>query len=138
VYIPQQLTTDGTYVVYGWFCCVECAAGYLFAQTDISTSARFERFHLMHAMYAPTTSVSIRPAVAPHSLMTKFGGTLSAVEFREMIRQTATVYSVHNKPVTRIMPELLEEGEAFIKPMPFVQAKNKTDILHEKFKNKER
>jgi hypothetical protein len=50
VYIPKHYI-NGTYNVYGCFCCPECAVAYLINE-NIDSSSKFERYHLLNHIYS--------------------------------------------------------------------------------------
>ena len=102
IYIPKCIQQD-QFQVYGSFCCVQCAAGYLFHE-KIDHSTKFERYHLLQELY--DVEKTVIPAPAPFYLLSKFFGTLSIEEYREAI--TDKVCMVMDKPISCTYPELIQ------------------------------
>jgi hypothetical protein len=117
VHIPKY-QVNGQYQVYGSFCCPECAAGYLMADSSLDASTRFERFHLLNYMYARVYGYqrNIIPAPPPHYLLTKFFGDLSITEYRNLIK-TDSFILVLDKPVCCSYPEILQSNPEFVQPV---------------------
>lgn len=113
VYIPMY-QTGGTYHVYGNFCCPRCAVAYLHAE-HIDSSTKFERYALLQQMYGSIYEYKkpIQPAPSPHVLLDKFVGNLTIGEYRALM-QTDKLYLTVNKPMTRVLPELVESHEDHI------------------------
>ena len=101
-YIPKYIHQKQFYV-YGSFCCPECAAGYLFRE-KIDHSTKIERYHLLHNLYDYTTSIV--PAPSPYYLLSKYFGTLSIEEYRQMIREH--ICMIIDKPISCQYPELIQ------------------------------
>jgi hypothetical protein len=101
-YIPKAIQ-QGQYQVYGSFCCPECAAGYLFKER-IDHSTKMERYHLLHDFYE--YEKSIVPAPSPYYLLSKYYGSLTIQEYRQMIREK--VCMMIDKPFCCQYPELVQ------------------------------
>ena len=102
VYIPKCIQQD-QFQVYGSFCCVQCASGYLFNE-KIDHSTKFERYHLLQELY--DIEKSVIPAPPPFYLLSKYFGTLSIEEYREVIKDK--VCMVVDKPISCTYPELIQ------------------------------
>lgn len=113
IYIPKYFL-NGTYYVYGCFCCPECAIAYLNNQ-QIDRSTKNERYQLMHDVYSKIYGYtkSIKEASDPRYLLDKFIGNLSIKEYRALSR-TGTLYLVIDKPLTKVYPEIHEDTEDYI------------------------
>ena len=103
-----------SYTVYGCFCSPECATAQLMKEL-IDTSIRFERFHLLHAMYSKIYNYDtpFKPAPDPHYLLNKFYGSLSIEEYRKLLKSDHMLYIV-NKPLIHSLPELYEDNNEFM------------------------
>ena len=132
IHIPKLFNKlVDTYTVYGCFCSPECAASYLMKE-PIDTSVRFERYHLLNALYSAVYNYDkpIKPAPDPHYLLTKFYGNLSIDEYRKLLKSDHLLYVV-NKPLTHSLPELYEDNNEFM-------VNNKTTIPNTISKSKKR
>lgn len=107
VHIPKSKNND-QYQVYGSFCCPECAAAYLLAETKLDNSTRVERYHILNYLYAKP-SKNIIPAPSPHYLLDKYFGTLTAEEYRKFVQMNMLV-SVVEKPICSSYPELIQSN----------------------------
>lgn len=109
IYIPKHVV-NGMYEVYGCFCMPECAAAFLFNES-IDTNIKWERYTLMNHIYSCIYNYknNIKPAPSPYYLLDKFYGNLSVDEYRRLVRERELLLVV-DKPLTRVMPELLEDG----------------------------
>lgn len=145
IYIPKHFI-NGTYEVYGCFCCPECAVGYLMNE-PIDSSIKFERYHLMNFIYGKIYNYTknIKPATSPFYMLDKYYGNLTIQQYRTLLRYER-LFLIVDKPLTRILPELHEDNDDFIinnKIIPSntyqikkkIQRKNqsKNNILSEKF-----
>ena len=108
VYIPKS-KINGQYHVYGSFCCPQCAAAFIFADTVTDNTTKFERYHLLNFMYGGLYGYSknILPAPAPHYLLDKYYGTLTIDDFRCMV-QTDKLVTVVDKPIYVTCPDILQ------------------------------
>lgn len=113
VHIPKQAQGNG-YAAYGCFCSPQCAAAHLFKE-NIDSAARFERYHLLNYVYGPAYQYSknIKPAPDPHYTLDKFYGNLTIEEYRNML-QNDKLLLVVDKPLTRVLPDLLVDDETFV------------------------
>lgn len=113
IYIPKQFIR-GVYQVYGCFCSPECAVAHLMSE-NIDSSIKFERYHLMNHIYSNIYEYkqNIKPAPDPHYMLEKFYGNLTIQEYR-MLLKSDKLFSIVDKPLTRILPEFHEDNEDFI------------------------
>ena len=102
IYIPKCIQQD-QFQVYGSFCCIQCAAGYLFNE-KLDHSTKFERYHLLQELY--DVEKSIVPAPPPFYLLSKYFGTLNIEEYREIIKDK--VCMIVDKPISCTYPELIQ------------------------------
>jgi len=114
IYIPQSRSQTGQFKVYGCFCCPECAVAYLFHESKLDHTVRFERYHLLNYMYASVLNYTknIEPAPSPYFLLNKYYGSLTIDEFRTMVRTTPIM--VVDKPICLSFPEI---GETTVQPI---------------------
>ena len=110
IHIPKSLIND-SYEVYGCFCMPECAAGYLFSER-LDSSTKWERYAMLNNLYVDIYNYedNIKPAPDPRYLLKKYYGDLSIEEFRLMIRKGKHRMLVVNKPLSHILPELVEDS----------------------------
>lgn len=113
VHIPHHKQGEN-YQAYGSFCCPECAAGYLFNESRLDASCKFERYHLLNYLYGSIYDYKhgIVPAPPPHYLLNKFLGILSIEDYRQMIRQDKFML-VAEKPMCCSYPELMQSAANF-------------------------
>ena len=113
IYIPKHYMEE-SYHVYGCFCSPECATAYLMEE-NIDDSTKFERYFLLNNIYSKIYNYSknIKPAPNPRFLLDKYYGNLSIQEYRGLL-QSDRLFLVVDKPLTRILPELHEDNDAFI------------------------
>ena len=143
IYIPKHYVEE-SYHVYGCFCSPECATAYLMEE-NIDDSSKFERYFLLNNIYSKIYNYSknIKPAPNPRFLLDKYYGNLSIQEYRGLL-QSDRLFLIVDKPLTRILPELHEDNDAFIInnkiiPSNTYQLKkqhnkqNKNSIVNEKF-----
>jgi hypothetical protein len=104
-YIPKG-KTNGKYVVYGSFCCPECAAASLLSDNSLDNSSKFERYALLNSLYSKE---SIVPAPPPHYLLNKYYGTLTIDEYRKLVKSNLLTVMVE-KPITCTFPDLVQSS----------------------------
>ena len=142
IYLPKHFI-NSKYEVYGCFCCLECAVAYL-SNEHINTSTKLERFQLFCHIYlkAYECNRNIIPAPDPYYLLDKYYGNLSIQEYRQLLKSDR-IFLVVDKPLTKIMPEILEENNEFLftktqnltSSMLKIKSKqNKTNIISAHFK----
>ena len=142
IYLPKHFINN-KYEVYGCFCCLECAVAYL-SNEHINTSTKLERFQLFCHIYlkAYECNRNIIPAPDPYYLLDKYYGNLSIQEYRQLLKSDR-IFLVVDKPLTKIMPEILEENNEFLftktqnltSSMLKIKSKqNKTNIISAHFK----
>jgi hypothetical protein len=57
---------------------------------------------------------SIKPALSPYYFLEKFYGNLTIQEYRKLTKSQHMMLVV-DKPVTRVLPEIHEDNESFLK-----------------------
>jgi hypothetical protein len=145
IYIPKYNILD-QYYVYGCFCAPECAFAYLMNE-NIDTATKFERYQLLNYIYKSMYSYTnnIKPAPSPYYMLDKFYGNLSIQEYRSLF-QTDRLFLIVDKPLTKMMPEMVEDNDEFILNKKLIPSgnyqikrgstkknENKKDILTEHF-----
>ena len=104
-YIPQYKLVN-TYYVYGCFCSPECAAGFLFDQSDIDDSTKYERYHLLNYIYLKDElNINIKPSPNPYYTLEKYYGSLTIEQYRNLNKNDKLLLVI-DKPITRSLPEL--------------------------------
>lgn len=113
IYIPKHVV-NGSYQVYGCFCSPECGVAYLMSE-NLDSSTKFERYHLFNHIYAGIYKYNknIKPAPDPRYMLDKFYGNLSIQEYRSLLH-TDRLFSIVDKPLTKMLPELHEDNDDFI------------------------
>jgi hypothetical protein len=150
VYIPKHIIND-TCQVYGCFCSPECAVAYLMNE-KIDTSTKFERYHLLNNIYAKIYDYkqNIKPSPDPYYLLDKYCGNITIQDYRSLLKNER-LFLIVDKPLTRVMPELIEDNDDFILNNKIIptnscyqlknklnrKKQNKKTILSEKFGNVE-
>ena len=102
---------------HGSFCSPECAVAYLFGkQMDWDDSAKTESYQLMNFYYGKPNQyqMSIKPALTPYYFLDKYYGNLTIQEYRKLTKSQHMMLIVE-KPVTRILPEIHEDNDTFLK-----------------------
>lgn len=109
IYIPKQVINN-MYEVYGCFCMPECAVAYLFNE-NIDPYVVWERYSLLNHIYSCIYNYkdNIKPAPSPYYILEKYYGNMTIQEYRQLIR-SKNILLVVDKPLTRIMPELIEDN----------------------------
>ena len=105
IYIPK-VRTQHEVEVYGHFCSPECAAAYLFDESNVDESTKFERYHMLCCIYTDQEKKEqIKPAPSPYYLLDRYMGELTAAQFRDIHNLKSNVLVVE-KPLTGVLPEL--------------------------------
>jgi len=144
VMIPK-FELNKIYNCYGCFCSPECATSYLFSE-KITTSVRFERYHLLNYIYCKIYNYNrnINMAPNPYYTLDKYYGNLTIQEYRKLLK-TERLLVVIDKPMTRILPELHEYNASDIMSASGIEGTNskykirkrkhqtKNDILSDNF-----
>jgi hypothetical protein len=102
---------------HGSYCSPECAVAYLFGkQMDWDDSAKTESYQLMNYYYGKPNQYleSIKPALVPYYFLEKYYGNLTIQEYRKLTKSQHMMLIVE-KPVTRILPEIHEDNDNFLK-----------------------
>lgn len=112
-YIPK-CEMDNDIYGYGSFCRPECAVAFLMKE-NIDDSTKFERYHILNKTYSCIYDhkKNIKPAPNPYYLLDKFYGTLTINEYRDLPKLSKS-FSIIEKPMTRLLPELHEDNENYI------------------------
>ena len=100
VFLPY-LEKEGTWHVYGNFCCPECALAYCIDEKE-DQQLRWEKIALLHRLYANVIGGRIYPAPA-RTVLKLFGGRLSIEEYRATIRRGKVRLDVHYPPMVSIL-----------------------------------
>ena len=113
IYIPKY-ELNNSYNVYGCFCSPECATAHLMKE-NISSSAKFERYHLLNHIYCKIYDYkkNINPAPNPYYILNKYYGNLTIQEYRKLLKNERLLLIV-DKPLTRILPELHQDNDDFL------------------------
>lgn len=108
-HIPKYFMEDQIYG-YGSFCRPECAAAFLMKE-DIDDSMKFERYHLLNHIYGGIFGYekSVKPAPNPYYTLDKYYGNMTVQEYRALLASNHKLI-VLEKPLTRMLPELHEDG----------------------------
>jgi len=102
---------------HGSFCSPECGVAYLFGkQMNWDDSAKTESYQLMNYYYGKPNQYeqSIKPALSPYFFLDKYYGNLTIQEYRKLTKSQHMMLIVE-KPVTRILPEIHEDNDNFLK-----------------------
>ena len=83
---------------------------------DWDDSAKTESYQLMNYYYGKPNHFeqSIKPALIPYYFLDKYYGNLSIQEYRKLTKSQHMMLIVE-KPVTRILPEIHEDNDTFLK-----------------------
>jgi hypothetical protein len=92
VFIP---TDEFTNEKYGCYCSVECAAGFLFNEPNISNNTKLKRFEILKRIYKKY----INPAANPHYLLNTFDGFLSIDEYRYLNKHKFNIDNINNDDI---------------------------------------
>ena len=133
IYIPKHSINDKHYV-YGCFCSPECAVAHLMEE-KIDTSVKFERYSLLNHMYSKVYGYekNIKPAPHPHYILDKYYGNLSIQEYRSLFRKER-LFLVIDKPLTHILPELIEDNDDYFINNMIIPFNNNTNQQQNKKK----
>jgi hypothetical protein len=119
IYIPKSYMNNN-YSVYGCFCSPECGCAFLMNE-NIDNACKFERYYLMNHIYSKIYDYkkNIKPAPNPFYTLNKFYGNLTIQEYRSLL-QNERLFLVVDKPLTKIMPELIEDNDEYILNKKFI------------------
>jgi hypothetical protein len=101
--IPSFIS-DNTWHVYGNYCTPQCALAYLLSES-IDTHTRWERIALLNRLYADSFEGRIYPAPSRESLQ-RFGGPVSAEDYRAMSIQQRVRVDIHLPPMVSILASM--------------------------------
>lgn len=118
--IPER-EVNGTYNVYGNFCCPECAFSYLLQET-MDPHVRWERIALLHRIYDREGRGRMNPAPG-REVLKLFGGPLSIESFRATIRAGKVRIDTHMPPMVSIL------GSIDTKPIDFFDSSLRNTLL---------
>ena len=118
--IPER-EVHGVYMVYGNFCCPQCAFSYLLQET-LDPHVRWERIALLHRIYDKNGNGRMFPAPCRESLKL-FGGPLSIESFRATIERHYVRVDMHMPPMVSIL------GSIDTKPIDFFDSSIKNTIV---------
>ena len=118
--IPER-EVGGVYMIYGNFCCPECALSYLLNET-IDPHVRWERIALLHRIYDREGKGRMFPAPSRESLKL-FGGPLTVESFRATISKGAVRVDTHMPPMVSIL------GSIDTKPIDFFDSSLKNTLI---------
>ena len=118
--IPER-EVHGVYMVYGNFCCPQCAFAYLLQET-IDPHVRWERIALLHRIYDKDGNGRMFPAPCRESLKI-FGGPLSIESFRATIDRRYVRVDIHMPPMVSIL------GSIDTKPIDFFDSSIKNTLV---------
>ena len=105
-----SLNVNNSYQVYGNFCSPECSVAFLMNE-HIDSSQKFERYQLINYLYGKVYNYTktIKPAPNPYYLLDKYYGNLTIQEYRKCFDNERLLFVI-DKPLTKIMPEIIDEG----------------------------
>jgi hypothetical protein len=118
--------------VMGNFCCPECACAYLFDMRQDSHT-RWEQLALLYRVYGEACQGKIHPAPA-RNVLKHFGGNLSIIDYRNLIRSHKVRIDVHLPPMVSILSTM------DTKPIDFYDAsltKGVTETIKERLQKAE-
>lgn len=118
--IPER-EVHGVYMVYGNFCCPQCAFSYLL-QEVVDPHVRWERVALLHRIYDKEGKGRMFPAPCRESLKL-FGGPLSIESFRATIDRHYVRVDMHMPPMVSIL------GSIDTKPIDFFDSSIKNTVI---------
>jgi hypothetical protein len=118
--IPER-EVNGVYMVYGNFCCPQCAFAYLLQET-LDPHVRWERIALLHRIYDKEGKGRMFPAPCRESLKL-FGGPLSIESYRATIDRHYVRVDMHMPPMVSIL------GSIDTKPIDFFDSSIKNTIV---------
>ena len=118
--IPER-EVHGVYMVYGNFCCPQCAFSYLL-QEVVDPHVHWERVALLHRIYDKEGKGRMFPAPCRESLKL-FGGPLSIDSFRATIDRHYVRVDMHMPPMVSIL------GSIDTKPIDFFDSSIKNTVI---------
>ena len=118
--IPER-EVHGVYMVYGNFCCPQCAFAYLLQET-VDPHVRWERIALLHRIYDKDGNGRMFPAPCRESLKL-FGGPLTIESYRATIDRRYVRVDIHMPPMVSIL------GSIDTKPIDFFDSSIKNTLV---------
>ncbi len=100
VFLPYD-EKNGTWHVYGNFCCPECALAYCLDEKE-DQQMRWEKIALLHRLYANVVGGRIYPAPS-RNVLKLFGGRLSIEEYRATVRKGKVRIDIHYPPMVSLL-----------------------------------
>lgn len=117
--IPTRIE-EGIWLVYGNFCCPECAAAFLFNER-LDAHVRWERYALLNRLYAATRDpVRIAPA---RQVLRHFGGSLEVSDYRKIVGERRMRVDVMSPPMMSII-QVMDT-----KPIDFYDSSMKNNFI---------
>jgi len=107
VHLPKQVI-NGTFHIYGHFCSPSCALGYLLRE-PIDYAKKMERRSLFHQLYKSASGEPFKPAMDPRYLLSKYYGTLSDDDYKDVNSSLNANYVLIDKPVFKLLPDIHED-----------------------------
>ena len=107
-------------MVYGNFCCPQCAMAYLLSE-NVDPHVRWERMALLQRVYDRSGARRIFPAAARESLQL-FGGPMSIESYRATVQEGAVRVDLHMPPMVSIL------GSIDTKPIDFFDTSMKNTM----------
>ena len=100
--IPMSKLGD-TFLMFGNFCCPQCAAAYIFDEND-NTNELWERYSLLNFLYgSPGEKINV---ALPRLALKKFGGPFTLDEWKK--KSKCKTYRLIMPPMVSIIPTLEE------------------------------
>lgn len=118
--IPER-EVHGVYMIYGNFCCPQCAFAYLLQET-LDPHVRWERIALLHRIYDKEGKGRMFPAPCRESLKL-FGGPLTIDSYRATIDRHYVRVDIHMPPMVSIL------GSIDTKPIDFFDSSIRNTIV---------
>ncbi len=101
--IPSAIQED-VWQVYGSFCTPQCGMAYLLSEL-LDTHTRWERIALLNRLYGAQTNGRVYPAPSRETLQ-RFGGPISADDFRGMCEQQRVRVDISLPPMVSILASM--------------------------------
>lgn len=117
--IPES-ERNGTYKVYGNFCCPQCSMAYLLKES-LDPHIRWDRMALLYRIYDSDGKGKIYQA-PPRECLKLFGGPLTIESFRATIQSNKVRVDLHMPPIVSII------GSIDTKPIDFYDTSIKNNI----------
>lgn len=116
--IPRGIVDD-VWHVYGNFCTPPCAMAYLLSE-NLDTHVRWERIACLNQLYGATGRVYPAPS---RETLVRFGGPISAQDFRTLCESQKTRVDIHIPPMVSILASM------DTKPIDFYETPVRTNLV---------